>query len=72
MHDLNRAERRMTMKAKPLPATALKISNYGGAVLVGIEVPGYVRLTPVEAIELANSLLQIAGEFDSKDTDHHG
>lgn len=61
---LNRAQRRSMGNRRPMPASSLKITRYGDKVAVGIEQPGHVELTQVEAVQLANALLRVAGEPD--------
>ncbi len=60
--ELNRRQRRSMGMAKPLPASACKVTRWGGKVAIGIEQPGYVELSDVEAVQLAEALLKLAGE----------
>lgn len=65
---LNRRQvRAMTMRCKPLPPSCLRTTRHGDHVLVGIDVPGYVRLTPVEAVQFAEALLCLAGDNQPPD-----
>lgn len=63
---MNRKQRRAMKVATALPATSCKITRWGEKVAIGITEPGFVELTPVEAVQLAEGLLKLAGE-SSKD-----
>lgn len=64
--ELNRRQRRSMGMTKPLPASACKVTRWGDMVAIGIEQPGYVALTDVEAVQLAEALLKLAGESDEE------
>lgn len=64
--ELNRKQRR-AMNVTALPASACKVTRFAGKVAIGIEQPGYVAMTDVEAIQLAEALLKLAGANTTDD-----
>ncbi len=64
---LSRAEGRRLSRKHRMPATSLQITRHRDRILVGIVEPGYVELTDVEAVQLSNALLKLAGEPEGDD-----